>query len=165
EPAREDALHVLLRQRQPIWMPGGKAGEVEVGAGESGGLCHLPLRQEPTGDTTLVEHFDRARLKPACARADELLIGAPLDYGDVDAGQRQLAREHQARRAGARHHYRMLGHAPPPDFEGSGYSRKLCTTTGALPQAPRCAVCWEWRGAERFSLLMWPYESGCFGPT
>ena len=141
EPAGEDALYVLLRQRQPIRVPGGKAAEVEVGAGESGGLRHLPLRQEPIGDTTLVEHLDRARLQPASARADERLIGAPLDDGDVDAGQRQLAGQHQARRAGARHHYRMLGHAPPPDFEGSGYSRKLCITTGALPQAPWCAVC------------------------
>jgi hypothetical protein len=31
-------------------------------------------------------------MQTACTRAGELLVGAPLDDGDVDSSQRQLAR-------------------------------------------------------------------------
>ena len=37
-------------------------------------------------------------------------LGAPLDDGDVDARQRQLARQHQPRRTASGDHHRMLGH-------------------------------------------------------
>jgi hypothetical protein len=40
-------------------------------------------------------------MQTAGARAGELLAGAPLDNGNVDARQRQLARQHQAGRARA----------------------------------------------------------------
>jgi hypothetical protein len=41
-------------------------------------------------------------VQTAGTRAGEGLAGAPLDHGDVDAGQRQLARQQQAGRACAR---------------------------------------------------------------
>jgi hypothetical protein len=49
-------------------------------------------------------------VQTACARADEVLAGAPLDNDDVDPRQRQLARQHQPRRASAADHHRMFGH-------------------------------------------------------
>ena len=44
------------------------------------------------------------------ARAGEVLVGAPLDEGDVDARQCQLARQHQPCRTCAGDHHRVLGH-------------------------------------------------------
>ena len=41
-------------------MPGGKAADVQAGAGEPGDLRHLPLRQEPLGDSALIENLDGA---------------------------------------------------------------------------------------------------------
>jgi hypothetical protein len=114
DPAGQDALEVALPQRQPVGVPGGKVADVQGGAGEGRDLRHLPLRQEPIGDTALVEHLDRARLQTACTRASEFLVCAPLDDCDVDAGQRQLARQHQPSRATARYHHSMFGHTPPP---------------------------------------------------
>jgi hypothetical protein len=69
-------------------------------------LRHLPLRQEPISDPTLIENLD--------ARAGEVLAGAPLDKGNVNARQRQLARQHQPRRTPSGDHHRMLGHRHPP---------------------------------------------------
>ena len=82
--------------------------------GEPGDLGHLPLRQEPVGDAALIENLDGAGVQAAGARAGEILAGAPLDDGDVDPRQRQLARQHQPRRTGAGDHYRMFGHSHTP---------------------------------------------------
>ena len=80
-------------------------GDVEVHD-----LIHLSLREEPIGDSALIEDLDGARVQTACARADEVLAGAPLDNGNVDARQRQLARQHQPCRTSSGDHHRMLGH-------------------------------------------------------
>ena len=48
-------------------------------------------------------------MQTACARAGQVLAGTPLDDGNVDACQRQLARQHQPRRASSGDHHRMLG--------------------------------------------------------
>src|SRR5207244_930720 len=40
----------------------------------------------------------------------EVLAGAPLDDGNVDARQRQLARQHQPCRTSSGDHHRTLGH-------------------------------------------------------
>ncbi len=72
-----------------------------------------PCDEEPIGDAALIEHLDGACVQTARARADEVLAGAPLDNGDVDPRQRQLARQHQPRRAAAGDHHRMFGHTPP----------------------------------------------------
>jgi hypothetical protein len=71
------------------------------------------------------------------ARAGEVLAGAPLDNGDVDARQRQLARQHQpCRTSSADHHRSMLGHSHTSHCVASGFGRQLCGTTRGLPQAP-----------------------------
>jgi hypothetical protein len=62
----------------------------------------------------LVENLDGACMQTARARASEVLVGAPLDDGDVDARQRQLARQHQPRRTPAGDHHRVLGHRHAP---------------------------------------------------
>jgi hypothetical protein len=44
------------------------------------------------------------------ARAREVLIGAPLDDRDVDACQRQLARQHQSCGTASGDYHRVFGH-------------------------------------------------------
>src|SRR6266540_5692110 len=53
-------------------------------------------------------------MQTACARAGEVLAGAPLDNGNVDPRQRQLARQHQPCRTSAGDHHRVLGHSRTP---------------------------------------------------
>jgi hypothetical protein len=53
-------------------------------------------------------------VQAACARAGEVLAGAPLNDGNVDLGQGQLARQHQSRRTSSGDHHRMLGHSHAP---------------------------------------------------
>jgi hypothetical protein len=67
-------------------------------------------REEPFRDAALIEHFDRAGVQTAGARAVDILTGASFDDDDVDPGQRQLARQHQPGRAAACDHHRMFGH-------------------------------------------------------
>ena len=110
DPAGQDALDVVLPQPEPVGVPGGKVADVQRDAGEPRDLGHLPLREEPIGDPALIEDLDGACVQTACARAGEVLAGAPLDDGDVDARQRQLARQHQPRRTSSGDHHRMLGH-------------------------------------------------------
>ena len=45
----------------------------------------------------------------------------------------------------------------------SGLGRRFCGTTGVLPQAPRCAISWEWQGA--VCLLAVFFWSALDGPT
>ena len=72
-------------------------------------LMHLALREEPIGDAALIEDLDGACVQTAGARAGEVLAGAPLDDGDVDARQRQFARQHQPGRTSSGDHHRMVG--------------------------------------------------------
>ena len=93
-------------------------------AGEPRDLGHLSLREEPVGDAALIEDLDGARVQAARARAGEVLAGAPLDDGDVDPRQRQLARQHQpGRTASGDHHAGGLTH------RATRYLR--CATPGA----------------------------------
>ena len=113
DPVGQDALDVVLPQPEPVGVPGGEVADVEVDPGEPCDLRHLSLREEPIGDPALVEDLDGARVQAAGARAGEVLAGAPLDDGDVDARQRQLARQHQPRRTSAGDHHRMLHPVTP----------------------------------------------------
>src|SRR5262245_49840952 len=65
-------------------------------------------------DAALVENLERARLQPTCTRAGEVLVGAPLDNGNVDASQGQFARQHQPGRTCSNDHYRMFDHRHSP---------------------------------------------------
>jgi hypothetical protein len=111
DPIGQYPLDVVLPQPEPVVVPGGKVADVQGDAVEvRRDLGHLSLREEPVGDSTLIEDLDRARVQTPCARAGEVLVGAPLDDGDVHARQRQLGRQHQARRTSSGDHNRMLGH-------------------------------------------------------
>ena len=114
DPAGQDALDVVLHEREPVGVSGGKVADVQGDASESGDLRHLPLRKEPISDPALVENLDGPCVQPARTRASEFLVGAPLDDGDVDARQRQLARQHQPCRTSSGDHHRMLGHRHTP---------------------------------------------------
>ena len=110
DPLGQDALDVVLPQPEPVGMPGGKAADVQRGPGEPRDLSHLSLREEPIGDAALVEDLDGACVQPSCTRAGKILVRAPLDEGNVDPSQRQLARQHQPRRTASGDHHRTLGH-------------------------------------------------------
>ena len=112
DPAGQDALDVVLPQPEPVGVPCWEVADVQTDAGESRDLRHLPLREEPIGDSALIENLDGPRVKAACARAGALLAGAPLENRNVDSRQRQLARQHQPRRAASGYDHRMLGHTP-----------------------------------------------------
>jgi hypothetical protein len=60
DPASEDALDVVLPQPEPVIVPGGEVADVQDGPGEPRDLSHLSLREEPLGDSALIEDFDRA---------------------------------------------------------------------------------------------------------
>src|SRR5580765_842179 len=58
-------------------------------------------------------------MQTACARAWKVLAAAPLDYGNVNSRQHQLARQHQPCRASSGDHHLMLcmlnlSHGHPP---------------------------------------------------
>ncbi len=92
-------------------MPGGKVADIQKSVVEAEPHpMHLSLREEPIGDSALIEDLDGARVQTAAARSDKVLAGAPLDDGNVDTRQRQLGRQHQTRRTSSSNHYRMLGH-------------------------------------------------------
>ena len=114
DPAGEDALDVVLPQPEPVGVARGKVADVQGGPGERSDLHRLPLREEPIDDSTLIEDLDRARVQTTRARAGEVLAGAPVDDGNVDSRQRQLARQHQPCRAASGDHHRMLGHGHTP---------------------------------------------------
>ena len=105
---------MVLPQPEPIIVPGGKIADVQPDPGEPRDLSHLSLREEPIGDSALIEDFDRPCVQTACTRAGELLAGAPLDNGNVDGCQRQLASQHQSSRACHDDHHCMAGHRHTP---------------------------------------------------
>jgi hypothetical protein len=89
-------------------------------------------------------------VQTARARAGQILAGAPLDNGNVDARQRQLARRHQPRRTSSGDHHRMIGHSHTPAGSVDSNTRishlpipqilawgqRLCGTPRGLKQAP-----------------------------
>ena len=110
DPAGQDPLDVVLPKPEPVVVPGREVADVQSDAGEARDLRHLSLRKEPIRDAALVEDLDGAGLQPACARACEVLAGAPLEDRNVDASQCQLACQHQPSRACSGDHHSALGH-------------------------------------------------------
>jgi hypothetical protein len=109
DPAGEDALELRLRERETVVVASGKVADVEGDSGEALDLHRLPGLEEPVGDAALVEHFDRACVQAAGARADKLEAGTPLHDDHVDFRQGQLARQHHPGRAASGDHHRMVG--------------------------------------------------------
>src|SRR5207247_4485741 len=95
-------------------MPGGKVADVELGRGKPRDLSLLPFGKESLGDSALIENLDGACVQSAGTRAGKILAGAALDDGDVDLRQRELARQHQPRRAASGDHHRMPAHHRTP---------------------------------------------------
>jgi hypothetical protein len=60
DPAGQYALDVILPQPEPVVVPGGKVADVQTHRGEARDLRLLALRQEPLGDSTLIENLDGA---------------------------------------------------------------------------------------------------------
>ena len=100
---------MVLPQREPVIVPRRKIADAQGDQGEPPDLRRLSLREEPIGDAALVEDLDGARVQTAGARAGEILAGAPFDNGNVDARQRQLARQHQPGRTSSGDYHRMVG--------------------------------------------------------
>ena len=60
DPAGKNALDVVLPQREPVVVPGGKVADVQRDLGAPRDLRHLSLREEPIGDSALIEDLDGA---------------------------------------------------------------------------------------------------------
>ena len=69
DPAGQYPLDVVLPQPEPVVVPGRKVADVQPGPGEPRDLSHLSLREEPIGDSALIENLDGARVQTARARA------------------------------------------------------------------------------------------------
>ena len=59
DPVGQDALDVVLPQPEHVVVPGGKVADVQRDV-EVHDLMHLSLREEPLGDSALIEHLDGA---------------------------------------------------------------------------------------------------------
>ena len=51
---------MVLPQPEPVVVAGGKVAYVQRGPGEPRDLSHLPLREEPIGDSALIVDLDGA---------------------------------------------------------------------------------------------------------
>jgi hypothetical protein len=60
DPARQNALNMVLPQREPVMVASRKVADVQRDQRESRDLRHLSLGEEPLGDPTLVQDLDRA---------------------------------------------------------------------------------------------------------
>ena len=60
DPAGQYALDVVLPQPERVGMPGGEVADVQGGPGELPDPGHLSLREEPIGDSALIEDLDGA---------------------------------------------------------------------------------------------------------
>ena len=94
-----------LPQREHVGVAGREVADVQGDPAERQDRVRLALREEPLGDAALIEHLDGAGVQAAGSRAVEVLGGATFDDGDVDAGQGQLAGQHQPGRATAGDHH------------------------------------------------------------
>ena len=121
DPAGQDALDVVLPQPEPVGMPRREVADVERDPGEPRDLGYLSLREEPIGDSTLIEDLDGSCVQTAGASAGEVLAGSPLHDGSVDPCQRQLAGQHQPRGPSPNDQYGMLDHRA--HLRGSASSR------------------------------------------
>lgn len=96
DPAGQNALDMLLPQRQPVIVPGRKIADIQTRDRKSGNLGYLPFGKEPVDDPTLIEKLERARTQTAGPHTGKLLVGTPFDDRHVDPCQGQFACQHQA---------------------------------------------------------------------
>jgi hypothetical protein len=60
DPAGQDLLEAVLHEREPVGVAGGKVADVQADPGEPRDLSRCSLRQEPIGDSALIENLDGA---------------------------------------------------------------------------------------------------------
>jgi hypothetical protein len=108
EPGGHDPLDLVLEDRQRVGMTRREVAHLQHAVAERHDPVKLAAAEEPVGHAALVEHLDRARVKPAGPRAGEPVVRSPLDDHGGDAGQRQLGRQHHPRRAGSGDDHVML---------------------------------------------------------
>src|SRR5262249_17775561 len=95
-PLAKQALDLALPEAEAVGMARGEIADVEFCRGVAIDLRDLSGAQETLGLAALIEHLDGAGVETAGARAAfEILRGAPLDDGDVDAGELQFGGERQ----------------------------------------------------------------------
>ncbi len=157
DPAGQYALDVVLPQREPVRVPGGKVADVQTNLAEPRDLRHLPLRKEPVSDPTLIEDLDGARMQTARARANRVpgwraarqwrrrLPPTPT-RPPTSAPSGLLRQPPPHGRPSAR-----PAHGPPPPTttrssrnphsRSSGLGQRFCGMTRVLPQAPGCVIC------------------------
>src|SRR6185312_10370641 len=92
DPLGENALDVVLPQGEDVVVSRRKIADVQRNTKVDGGI-RAALREEPIGDSSLIEYLDRARMHTARARPQQLLLGAALDNRDIDIRERQLGRQ------------------------------------------------------------------------
>ena len=111
DPAGQDGLEEALEEREDVVVAGREVADVQECPGEPLHGMHLPLGQEPLRDAPLIEHLDRAGEKTPGSRSVDSLRGAAFDDRDIDPRERELARQHQPRRATSCDQDLMLRHA------------------------------------------------------
>ena len=134
-PVQDDALTVLLDEREAVRVAARECADVEAHAGEAEHLHWLSFGEEPVGDAALIEHLDGAGMEAERAGLDALLVHPPFDDDDVDAGELQLGAEHQPGRAAAGNDHSMVDH----EHTSASCRRAFYGMTGDLKQAP-CAL-------------------------
>ncbi len=136
DPVGEEALDVLLLQREDDAVAGGQVADVQQHAAELGARRRAALRDEAVGEPALVQHLEAARMQAAGARADHLLVDAPFDDRDVDSRQRQLAGQHQSRRAGAADHHRVFHPVFLPGSPSTSTAAAMLRPAAGLAASP-----------------------------
>ncbi len=131
DPAREDALDMLLPQGEAIGMARGEAAEIEMYSREACHLRYLSFAQEAFDDAALIEHFESAGMEAAGTRAKNVLIGAPLDDGHVGPRQRQFGSQHQPGRSTPGDHHCMFAHLRAPIIMDRSPNRGRVLAEGA----------------------------------
>jgi hypothetical protein len=94
-------------------VPGGEVDD-QRRPGEHRDLVLLSPREEPIGDSTLIENLDGAREQTARALAGQVLVRPPFNDRDVNPCQRQLTCQHQPRWTASDDHHGVFRHRHTP---------------------------------------------------
>jgi hypothetical protein len=83
DPAGEDALDVVLPQREPVVVPGREVADVQASEGEAGDLRGLSRREEALRDAPLVEYYDGAGRDSEGTRPESFCANSPASMSPV----------------------------------------------------------------------------------
>src|SRR5262249_61747345 len=97
DPFGQDALDVVLPQREHVVVPAGKVADIQRDV-ETYGRMQLSSRDEPSRDSSLIGNLDGAREEASSTRSDEVLGAWSLHNEEVGNPPGQIARPHQTSR-------------------------------------------------------------------